>query len=136
MATASPDSSNCSNVLASTTLLKSSLGSATKIIYHYKHIKLKHIDHNCCNLYYFVCVFFILWFFSWPKSVWLLTQVELNSPVRPWLQCGWHGWTLLENLQEFKDVPKCVWKAALHWYFSNSLIFFIHTINSIIAFHN
>lgn len=66
MASASPDSSNCSNVLATTTLLKSSLGSVTKIIYHYKHIKLKHIDHNCCNLYYFVCVFFILWFFR-PK---------------------------------------------------------------------
>lgn len=64
MATASPDSSNCSNVLATTTLLKSSSGSVTKIIYHYKHIKLKHIDHNCCNLYYFVCVFFILWFFQ------------------------------------------------------------------------
>ncbi len=67
MATASPDSSNCSNVLATTTLLKSTLGSAAKIIYHYKHIQLKHIDHNCNHLYYFVCVFHSRFFWL---SVW------------------------------------------------------------------
>lgn len=59
MDAASPNSCNCSNVPSTQTQLKSSLGTVTKIIYHYKHIKLKHIDHNCCNLYQFEPVAFL-----------------------------------------------------------------------------
>lgn len=62
MDAASPNSCNCSNVPRTQIQLKSSLGAVTKIIYHYKHIKLKHIDHNCCNLYQFEPVAFF--FFS------------------------------------------------------------------------
>lgn len=124
MASASPDSSNCSNVLATTTLLKSSLGSVTKIIYHYKHIKLKHIDHNCCNLYYFVCVFFILCFFR-PKK-WLIAHPGGAGRIRTPRASGRMTW--MNAAREFTGILGCA-KMCLE---GCTALIFLHPHN----FHN